>query len=173
MYKKILIATDGSNHINRAASIVIGFYKKWTSEIVLFHSIKHMLKKVYPPSHGWSVPYASDTYFQSISTSKSLLVEQEKDPKITRISEHEVEKIGEDILISKKSIFEEVGVPAETRLIVKEEPEDYILKTVKKEKFDLVVVGIKGIHSKLSQIFIGSVAEEIVKKAPCDVLVIR
>jgi nucleotide-binding universal stress UspA family protein len=173
MYKKILIATDGSNHINRAASIIIGFYKKWASEIIIFHSIKHMLQKVYPPSHGWSVPYASDTYFQSISTSKSILIEQEKDPKITRISEHEVEKIGENILISKKSIFEEVGVPTETRLITKEEPEDYILKRVKKEKFDLIVLGIKGIHSKLSQIFVGSVAEEIVKKAPCDVLVIR
>ena len=173
MYKKILIATDGSNHINRAAPILIGFYKKWNSKIVIFHSIKHMLQKVYPPSHGWSVPYASDTYFQSISTSKAVLVENEMDPKLTRISEHEVEKIGENILDSIRSIFEEVGVPAETRLITKEEPEDYIIKAVKKEKFDLVVVGIKGIHSKLSQIFLGSVAEQTVKQTASDVLVIR
>ncbi|MFX1478376.1 MAG: universal stress protein [Promethearchaeota archaeon] len=173
MYKKILIATDGSNHVNRAASIIIGFHKKWDSKVTIFHSIKHMLQKVYPPSHGWSVPYASDTYFQIINPSKAILIEEEKNPKITRISEHEVEDIGESILNSKKSIFEEVGVPVETRLIIKEEPEDYILKAVKKEKFDLIVVGIKGVHSKLSQVFIGSVAEEIVKKAPCDILVIR
>ncbi|MFW9865338.1 MAG: universal stress protein [Candidatus Thorarchaeota archaeon] len=173
MYKKILIATDGSNHVNRAASIIIGFHKKWNSKITIFHSIKHMLQKVYPPSHGWSLPYASDTYFQIISPSKPILIEEEKDPKITRISVREVEEIGENILFSKKSIFEEVGVPAEIRLITEEEPEDYIMKTVKKEKFDLIVVGIKGVHSKLSQIFIGSVAEEVVKKAPCDVLVIR
>ena len=173
MYKKILLATDGSNHINRAASIIIGFYKKWGSQIFIFHSIKHMLEKVSPPSHGYSVPYASDAYFGTTSVSSPVLVREDIDPNITRLSEYEIAKIGESILDGKKAIFEELQVPVKTRLITKDYPEDYISRIVKKKKFDLVVVGIKGVHSKLSQIFLGSVAEHAVKNASCDVLVIK
>ena len=82
MYNKILLATDGSNHINRAASIVIGFYKKWNSEITIFHSVKHMLEKVSPPSHGWTVPYASDAYFNATTTSSPALIRENIDPSL-------------------------------------------------------------------------------------------
>ncbi len=173
MYKKILLATDGSNHIDRAASMIIGFYKKWGSEIFIFHSIKHMLEKVSPPSHGYNVPYASNAYFGPTTTSTPVLVREDIDSNITRLSEEEIKRIGESILVEKKAIFDELQVPAKTRLIIKEYPEDYISRIVKKKKFDLVVVGLKGVHSKLSQIFLGSVAENVVKNAPCDVMVFK
>ncbi|MFX0083408.1 MAG: universal stress protein [Candidatus Hodarchaeota archaeon] len=173
MYKKILLSTDGSKHINRAAAIIIGFYNKWGSEIVIFHSIKHMLEKVSPPSHGWSIPYASDVYFTGSTSTSPLLIKGAKYPNIERISEAEVLQIGERILEDKKAIFEEVQIPVKTHLITKEYPEEYIERMVKKKKFDLVVVGIKGIHSKISQIFLGSVAETVVKNASSDVLIIR
>jgi len=173
MYKKILIATDGSKHIDRAASIIIGFYKKWGSQIVIFHSIKHWLEKVSPPSHGWTVPYASNAYFNANTVVTPVLIEGEKYPEIKRLSEFEVQHLGESILVGKKAIFEELQIPVKIRLIVKDNPEDYIQRIVPKKKFDLVVIGIKGIHSKISQIFLGSVAESVVKNAPCDVLVIR
>ncbi|KKM14335.1 hypothetical protein LCGC14_1707140 [marine sediment metagenome] len=173
MYKKILLATDGSKHMNRAASIIIGFYKKWGSEINIFHSVKHMLEKVSPPSHGWTVPYASDAYFSGTSTATPVLIKGEEFPNVKRLSELEVEQIGENILAEKKAIFEELQIPANTSLVINDYPEDYIQEIVEKEKFDLVVVGIKGIHSKISQIFLGSVAESVMKDAPCDVLVIK
>ena len=173
MYKKILLATDGSKHANRASSIIIGFYKKWGCEITIFHSIKHMLEKVSPPSHGWTVPYASDAYFSGTSTASPVLIKGEEYTNIKRLSEGEIEQIGENILEQKKAIFEELQVPVKTSLVLNDSPEEYILRIVKKKKFDLVVVGIKGIHSKISQIFLGSVAEDVMKNAPCDVLVIR
>ncbi|MHA1987872.1 MAG: universal stress protein [Promethearchaeota archaeon] len=173
MYKKILIATDGSKHIDRAASIIIGFYKKWGSQIVIFHSIKHWLEKVSPPSHGWTVPYASNSYFNANTAATPVLIEGETYPEIKRLSEFEVQHLGESILVEKKAIFEELQIPVKIRLIIKDYPEDYIQRVVPKKKFDLVVVGIKGIHSTLSQLFLGSVAESVVKNAPCDVLVIR
>lgn len=173
MYKKILLATDGSKHINRAASLIIGFYQKWKSEIFIFHSIKHMLEKVSPPSHGWNVPYASNVYFSGTATAGPVLIKGEEYPDIKRLSEIEVQQVGESILEEKKAIFDELQIPVKVRLITKEYPEDYIERIVKKKKFDLVVVGIKGVHSKISQVFLGSVAENVVKNAVCDVLVIR
>ncbi|KKN04113.1 hypothetical protein LCGC14_1100690 [marine sediment metagenome] len=173
MYKKILLGTDGSKHINRAASIIIGFYKKWGSQIFIFHSVKHMLEKVSPPSHGWTIPYASGSYFGGTSTSSPILIKNKEYPNIKRLSEYEIEDIGQNILNEKKAIFEELQIPVKTSLVTKDYPEEYIQRIVKKKKFDLVVVGIKGIHSKISQIFLGSVAESVMKDAPCDVLVIR
>lgn len=173
MYKKILIATDGSGHVDRASSIIIGFYKKWGSQIFIFHSIKHWLEKVSPPSHGWTVPYVADSYFGATSTATPVLIKGEEFSNIKRLSEFEIQHMGESILAEKKAIFDELQIPVKIRLITKDYPEDYIQRIVPKKKFDLVVVGIKGIHSKLSQIFLGSVAESVVKNAPCDVLVIR
>lgn len=173
MYKKILIATDGSKHINQAASMIIGFHKKWGSQIEIFHSVKHMLEKISPPSHGLTVPYAGDTFFSGTSTSNPVLIMEEVPSNIKRLSDLEIQQMGENILSDTKAIFEEVQVPAKTHLVTKDYPEDYIRRMVKKKKFDLVVIGIKGIHSKLSQIFLGSVAEDVVKNAACDVLVIR
>lgn len=173
MYKNILLATDGSNHIDRVASIIIGFYKKWGTKIHIFHSVKHMLEKVSPPSHGINVPYTSDAYFTTTPTSQPVLVREDVDSNITRLSEQEIERIGESILNSKAAIFEELQVPVTTHLVIKDYPEEYMRRMVKRKKYDLVVVGIKGVHSKLSQIFLGSVAEEVVKNTACDVLVIR
>ncbi|MFX1313254.1 MAG: universal stress protein [Promethearchaeota archaeon] len=170
MYKKILLATDGSDHINRATSIVIGFYKKWNCEIRIFHSIKHTLEKVDRPTLRLYLPY-SDSGYMYLSSSPPVYT-GDLDPN-TRLHDSEVEEIGRNILEEKKAIFDELQVPVKTKLIIKEEPEEYIIRIVKKKKFDLVVVGCKGIHSKLSQIFIGSVAQHVVANAPCDVLVVR
>ncbi|MHA2392167.1 MAG: universal stress protein [Promethearchaeota archaeon] len=173
MYKKILLATDGSNHIDQAASIIIGFYKKWSSKIVIFHSIKHMLEKVTPPSHGINTPYTSEAYFTSTPSSKPVLVMDEQDPNITRLSEQEITRIGEAILEEKKAIFNELQIPVKTRLVLNDYPEEYILRKAKEKNYDLIVVGIKGVHSTLSQILVGSVADHALKNATCDVLVIK
>lgn len=41
IYKKILLAIDGSHHGNNAAKQVVEFQKKWNSKVVIFHSIKN------------------------------------------------------------------------------------------------------------------------------------
>ena len=173
MYKKILLATDGSDHMRRATAVITSFYKKWGSEIRIFHSIKHMAEKVSPPSHGWTVPYTSNAYFNVTTTTDGVKVQSEPDENIKILTDQEIEKIGEDILSGTKAFFDEIQVPVKTRLIIKEDPERYIERIVKKKKFDLVVVGITGMHSKLDQVLMGSVAEYVVANAECDVLVIR
>lgn len=171
MYKKILIATDGSKHINRAAPIIIGFHKKWGSKIVIFHSIKHMLKKVSPTSPNLTIPYDANSYLTGRVISQPMLIKGVDEPEIQRLSFSEVFTIAQNILTEKKAIFDEVQVPAKIKLVKNDNPEDYIQKVAK--KYDLIVIGIKGVHSKLSQVFLGSVAEAVVKNAPCDVMVIR
>ncbi len=61
----------------------------------------------------------------------------------------------------------------ETRLIEDLSPDEYISKVVEKENFDLVVIGSKGHHSKIKELFLGTVSTQVTKNAPCDVVIVR
>ncbi|MFX1278740.1 MAG: universal stress protein [Promethearchaeota archaeon] len=173
MYKKILLATDGHSSMKRATAVIISFYKKWGSEIRIFHSVKHLAEKVTPPSHGLTAPYTSNAYYNITATAIPDGVLIQDNSEILRLDDEEIEEIGENILNGTKAFFDEVQVPVKTRLIIKEDPEHYIERIVKKKKFDLVVMGYSGLHSKLRELVIGSVAKYVVANVPCDVLVIR
>lgn len=58
------------------------------------------------------------------------------------------------------------------RLIRKGHPRDVILEVAKEVAADVVVMGTHG-RRRVSQVFIGSVAEHVVRHAPVPVLVIR
>ena len=49
---------------------------------------------------------------------------------------------------------------------------DAILDEAHRRDADLVVVGTSG-HSPIARLLLGSVAEEVLRAAPCDVLVAR
>ncbi len=87
--------------------------------------------------------------------------------------QEEYEIHGKKILEKTKKLFDEINIDTETRLITDEEPEDYIEKAVEKENINLVVLGSKGEHSKLEQIFSGTIAQKVVNDVPCDVLIVR
>ena len=71
-----------------------------------------------------------------------------------------------------EDIFKKAGVPIETRLINDIKPEKYAIEKAKEENFDLIVLGSRGHHSKLSMV-LGTVANLVVNNAVCDVLIIR
>lgn len=156
MYTKILLATDGSENANRAAERVIEFQKKWNSKVVVFHSIEHhMIPK--------SIPFARSTF-----PSQAYAIPTVDYDEIRK----KYEKAGEKILAETKKMFDDAGLPVKTRLIKYEKPEDYIINILEKEYFDLVALGSKG-HSILERIFVGSVAQEVLNNAYCDLLVVR
>ena len=150
MYKKILLCIDGSEDAHKAVNKVMEFYKVWNCQIIAFHSIEHHM--VIPTFSIYdSSPFAINSY---------------------RMIRDDYEKLGKHILEETKQIFEEAGVPIETRLIDDIKPEKYAIERAKDENFDLIVLGSKGHHSKLSMV-LGTVATHVVNNAECDVLIIR
>lgn len=153
MYEKILLAIDGSENSDRAAEKVIEMQQEFDCKVVIFHSIKH------PKSIAINPIVIYPSYYTSY------------------VSEEEIQSMvleeGEKILEEKKRMFDESKMPVETHLIEDEDPEDYIERMVREEGFDLVVIGTKGIHSKLRQVILGTVATRVIKHVPCDVLIIR
>ena len=148
MYNKILFATDGSEISKRATEKIVELYKNWKCDVVVFHSLVHQV------IHDMML--ISSTGSNSYYTSE--YVNEEKD--VYRV------------LRETKEFLEAAGVPVEARLVREYEPDEYIIKSVKDENFDLVVLGVKGIHSMLKEIDIGSVPQKVLKHISCDVLLI-
>jgi len=157
MYKKILLAVDGSEDSVRAAKRVeeIGDDK---TKVVMFNAIEdHFYEKLasisVPPVPG-AVPMAP------IVTPTEL----------TAAKKASAEKILKTV---KEEIFKGTLVPVELRIIEEEDPDEYMLNIIEEEGFDLVAIGCEGEHSAFRRVFLGTIANKLVNEAPCDVLIVR
>jgi nucleotide-binding universal stress UspA family protein len=78
---------------------------------------------------------------------------------------------GDEVLEKLKKQAEDMGVKIKT---IKKEgiPADEIVETAKEEDVDLIVIGTLG-RSALEKLLLGSVAEKVIRHAPCPVFVVR
>jgi nucleotide-binding universal stress UspA family protein len=80
-------------------------------------------------------------------------------------------KENQDILLKCSEIASEKGLTINTFLL-QGNPASVILDYSKKEKFDIVIMGSRGI-GKFKELILGSVSNKIVHHSPCAVLLIR
>ncbi len=142
---------DQSYDAIHAAKKAIEFQKRDGSEVVGFHSVLHHISELnmnpfYPTGGNGAI---------------ALTIH------------NDYIKQGEDILKELKKLFKESNAKVETRLIFDVPPEDYIKKMVEEEGFDLVILGCKGHHSKLSRVLLGTIPDKVINSVSSDVLVVR
>ncbi|MFO0970458.1 MAG: universal stress protein [Gemmataceae bacterium] len=66
-----------------------------------------------------------------------------------------------------------MGLPTATRLLIAEgEPAASVEQVARAEKADLIVIGTHG-RTGVKRLFMGSIAERIVRLAPCSVLTVK
>jgi len=80
-------------------------------------------------------------------------------------------KENQDILLKCSEIANQKGLTIKTFLL-QGNPASAILDYIKKEKFDLVIMGSRGL-GKFKELILGSVSSKIVHHSPCAVLLIR
>jgi nucleotide-binding universal stress UspA family protein len=134
-----------------AAKRALELQKLDGSKVVVFHSVIHHLSEINP---SFSLP-------SSTSGAVSLI-----------IHESYIET-GRSILKKVENLFKEANQTVEARLLFDIMPEDYIKKIVEEEKFDLVILGCRGDHSKLKRTFLGTIPDKVINEALCDVLIVR
>jgi nucleotide-binding universal stress UspA family protein len=149
MYKKILLPTDGSEYANKAAKHAIWLASLSGAEL--------------------SVLYVIET---------SSLVGLPAEDLIVRIKEmlkEEGQKSLEQIsrLVEEGKIKDGCHHEIQLNMVTEEgSPADIIVKKVKKENIDLVVMGTSGKHG-LDRFLLGSVTEHVVRSSPAPVLVVH
>ena len=148
MYRRILVAVDGSDTSNKAlsAAIEMAGYSGGRSVVRLIHVLDEMAYFV-----GLD-PYQGQTYS----------------------AVHIMRQAGEKILAEGLAICESAGVRADTLLVdeLGGHLADSVAKNAKDWDASLVVVGTHG-RKGVGRMLMGSGAEQIIRLSTCPVLVIR
>jgi len=143
MYKKILLPTDGSEYANKAAEHALWIAKASGAEIIAL--------SVTDTSSLIGLP------LDDVIVRIKEMLQEEAAKSLENVAEV-MQKDDKDLKITLKT---EEGSPA-----------DVVLKTIKEEGIDLVVVGTSGKHG-LDRFLLGSVAENVVRSSICPVLVVH
>lgn len=154
-FEKILVPLDGSDHSKRALEAAIGVAERFRGGITLIH--------IYPATvTPLSVPEPT-----TLTPSGAPVVTSAE---ISRILEASRE-IGKKILQDGAKKTRSHGISVKTELKEGSNIQE-IVKTAKEGRFDLIVIGVKGV-SKIRELLLGSVSLGVVKHAPCAVLVVK
>jgi nucleotide-binding universal stress UspA family protein len=140
LFKKILIATDGSRRTQSAVQMGLEIARSHKSRVYAVYVVDTVTFTSVPMDVTWENMY-------------QLLTEEGEDA-VGRVKE-----------------ADGPGVEVETH-VLEGNPALEITKFAKDNGVDLIVVGTLG-KSGIDRLLLGSVAEKIVRIAPCPVLVIK
>lgn len=138
----ILVPIDFSEYAEKALTWAVNLAETWHARLVLLHV---MPTPNYPP-------LLLSGHFDAATFESGLKADAEA--KIKELVEKKVSK----------------AVPSDTRVVIGEPFHD-ICQVAEQEKVNLVVMGSHG-RTGLRHVLLGSVAERVVRHAPCPVLVV-
>lgn len=144
MYKKILVPTDDSDHAKRAAK-----HAKWIAES---SRAKILVLNVFETS--------------PLKPIRSRDLRKDMEELWRKDAEEKIKNV-EKILNTDNNMNIKVDFQ-----IKEGHPIDTILQTIEDEKIDLTIMGSSG-KNALDRLFIGSVAENVVRSAKSPVMVIH
>jgi nucleotide-binding universal stress UspA family protein len=142
--KTIIVPCDFSEYAERAYTWAVGLAEKWGAKVILLHAAQLFTSLGYPES----------VYLLDLKKMEDEIVA-------------DAEKRLQEFVAKKGSS----PVVVETRAVTGD-PFWEICQTAEKEPADLIVMGSHG-RTGLAHVLLGSVAERVVRHAPCPVLVTR
>lgn len=148
---RVLVAIDGSSSASRATRVAANIARSHGAKLTVMHVLR-------PPNYP--VPHAYGLH--------SVIP-----PGLYREIAESAREEGERVIGKAVSAARELGADASVKLVensgsVAEE----IVKQAEKENADLIAVGTRG-RSRIKQLFLGSTSTEVIRRAPCPVLVVN
>ncbi|RIK68893.1 MAG: universal stress protein [Planctomycetota bacterium] len=143
--KKILYPTDFSDLAKHALVYVRSFAEAYSAEVHVIHIV-------------------DESYQYWMAMGPNSLPIGPAPEELANTSKTELEKLVNGELASMK-------FPVQTAVVVGR-PYLEIVKYAKDKAIDLIIIGTHG-RSGIAQALLGSVAEKVVRKAPCPVLTVR
>lgn len=143
--RKILFPTDFSETANAALRWALFLAEKFGAELTMFHAVV---------LHGESIP-DPEAHF----------------PDLERLYQA-TEDLARDTMAVWPQTPEPPTVPVEKKVVRGISPYDEILREVHEGAYDLIIMATHG-RTGLRHLLLGSVAEQVIRLAPCPVLAIR
>jgi nucleotide-binding universal stress UspA family protein len=141
-----------------------------------------MFTKILVPADGSDNSYraleAALVFSEKLGSSISIVNVMEQVP-ITHIESEKLlnelleayKKENQEILSKCSDIAHQKGITIKT-VLLQGNPAPVILDYIKKENFDLVIMGSRGM-GKFKELILGSVSSKIMHHSPCAVMIIR
>ena len=156
MFKRILVALDGSDNSARASQAAIELAEKLKAELIVVHAI-------IPPA----------LYYHTEISSEGPVIEPPTHEKEIDLYLEYARTVARGIVDRTVSEAKKRGIPVKTDI---PETTTSVVETVVnqavKENADLVIVGTRGLGG-FKKLLLGSVSSGVVDHAHCPVLVIR
>ncbi len=140
----ILVPTDFSKHSQNALAYAIAFAEKFGSELRLLHVVQDLA--LFIPDAVAVAPSIVPPVEQFTAAARTALERVVKENQLERLNVHAEVREG-------TAFYEIIRYAQETPI-------------------NLIVMGTHG-HTGLVHMLLGSVAEKVVRKAPCPVLTVR
>lgn len=157
MFKKILVATDGSNHAQSAIAVAGDLAEKYNAELILLHVLQRNVSGSL--RHMAEVEYGASLQAGSDARSEAALYEAITD-------------MGRRILERGRDLVEEIGVQNVRMLSVEGDPAHQIIGTASAEACDLIIMGSRGL-SDLKGLLMGSVSHKVSQLAQCTCITVK
>jgi universal stress protein A len=142
--KRILTPTDFSKSSENALLYAVAFAEKFGSKLYLLHVVQDLT---------WFIP-------EAILVAPAAVPPLEEFRTAARTA---LDRVVKQMKLPGIPIQAEVGEGA---------PFEAIIRFAREQDIDLIVMGTHG-HTGLAHMLMGSVAEKVVRKAPCPVLTVR
>lgn len=140
----ILVATDFSPSAERAVATAADYARHFQAQLIVLHAYRVDIPVASPLTGGGYV--LPDGFFEQLAKEARL----------------RVEKVANQISAS--------GVSA-TGIAIDRHPATAIIEEAKTRKVDLIVMGTRGLTG-IKHLALGSVADRVVRTAPCPVLTV-
>ncbi|TSC63644.1 MAG: UspA domain-containing protein [Microgenomates group bacterium Gr01-1014_93] len=154
VYRKILLTHDGSKLSSAAIPHAATLANAFNGEILLLHVIESVEQEIASlTSTDMNVPVGP------VAEVAMEIVARDK-----KTAEKELKKVADNL---KESGIQNVKI-----LVTEGVADSEIVKVAKKQKCDLIVMSTHG-RSGLGRALLGSVADSVVRHAPCPVLLVH
>ena len=153
-YNKILLTHDGSELASFALPHAIKLAQVFNAKIILVQVIDTMMQvtaKLQPPHINYGGVYATDDMEEVYENQKAEALEN---------------------LAEVKNELATIGIQNIEIKIAEGSPGEEIVDLAKRQKCDLIITSTRG-RSGLGRALLGSVADHVVRNAPCPVLLIH
>ncbi|MGB8781223.1 MAG: universal stress protein [Candidatus Bathyarchaeia archaeon] len=172
VFKKVLVAIDGSLPSVIAEELTVFMAKKLDSNVTVLHVISHefmgsQLEKYIPILYK-DVPLGTGGALEERVSAVPASGAQEAVAKEITMS---YRQRGTDVIEEAAALFKEEGIPVDQKLLEHADPAESIIREAEKGNYDLVVIGSSGEEEKKPHL--GSVAKKAALYAKTSVLIAR
>ena len=148
MIKKILVPIDGSKSADKALDFALDIAKKYSAKITIITVFDEPSPSLLAQGSVF-IPNTTENYLEKAKYfNEKILIEAQK--KATNVNPK---------------------LKASTNLLTGR-PADTIVEKAKKENFDLIVMGSRGLGG-IKELLLGSVSDRVADRASCPVLIVK